>query len=103
MRRRAQRAAMGPGPGHTTAPSVRRASVPRPLALRGLQALITAAGLLVLFVVAPEASHATVAHEQTFAYGSQVRQALDAYWNDPSDGAAQPGIVIVHGGYWNSG
>ncbi|HEY7482929.1 MAG TPA: alpha/beta hydrolase fold domain-containing protein, partial [Streptosporangiaceae bacterium] len=32
-----------------------------------------------------------------------VRQALDAYWNDPADGTAQPGIVIVHGSYWNSG
>jgi acetyl esterase/lipase len=68
---------------------------PRPLFL--------VAGLVALFVVAPETSRAAVAHEQTFSYGSHVRQAMDAYWNDPAGGATQPGIVIVHGSYWNAG
>jgi acetyl esterase/lipase len=68
-----------------------------------LRPFILLAGLVSLFVVAPELSQAAVAHEQTFAYGSQVRQALDAYWNDPGGGARQPGIVIVHGAYWNAG
>ncbi|HEY7489016.1 MAG TPA: hypothetical protein VH912_31545, partial [Streptosporangiaceae bacterium] len=68
-----------------------------------LRALALVAGLMAVFIAAPGTSHATVQHEQTFAYGSHVRQALDAYWNDPADGTAQPGIVIVHGSYWNSG
>jgi acetyl esterase/lipase len=68
-----------------------------------LRPLILLAGLVSLFVVAPELSQAAVAHEQTFAYGSHVRQALDAYWNDPGGDARQPGIVIVHGAYWNAG
>jgi acetyl esterase/lipase len=89
MRRRARRAAIG--------------ADPRPLARRGVRGLVLTVGLVALFAVAPESSHATVAHEGTYAYGTHVRQALDAYWNDPADGVAQPGIVIVHGGYWNSG
>ncbi|HEX6471051.1 MAG TPA: alpha/beta hydrolase fold domain-containing protein [Streptosporangiaceae bacterium] len=87
-------------------PRARQAAIgadPRPPARRGVRGLVLTVALVVLFAVAPETSHATVAHEQTYAYGSHVRQALDAYWNDPADGAAQPGIVIVHGGYWNSG
>ncbi|MDI3422696.1 alpha/beta fold hydrolase [Streptomyces luteolus] len=36
--------------------------------------------------------------EATYAYGSHTRQKLDAYWN--ASASAQPGIVILHGGYW---
>ncbi|WP_330246265.1 alpha/beta fold hydrolase [Streptomyces sp. NBC_00562] len=43
-------------------------------------------------------SSAAERNESTYSYGSHVRQKLDAYWN-PSD-SAQPGIVILHGGYW---
>ncbi|MEU6117176.1 alpha/beta hydrolase [Streptomyces sp. NPDC047117] len=41
---------------------------------------------------------AATREEATYSYGSHVRQRLDAYWN-PS-GEPQPGVVILHGGYW---
>lgn len=36
--------------------------------------------------------------EATYTYGSHARQKLDAYWNAST--STQPGIVILHGGYW---
>lgn len=36
--------------------------------------------------------------EATYAYGSHARQKLDAYGNYSA--STQPGIVILHGGYW---
>src|SRR3954462_15493202 len=98
MRRLAARTARRPSRAFAASTLPRRVG-----ANRGLRALVLIAGLVALCLVAPETSHATVGHEGTYAYGSHVRQALDAYWNDPADGVAQPGIVIVHGGYWNSG
>jgi acetyl esterase/lipase len=59
-------------------------------------------GVICLFGLLQGLSQATVAHTATYGYGSHARQALDAYWNDPESGT-QPGIVIVHGGNWNSG
>jgi acetyl esterase/lipase len=59
-------------------------------------------GIVCLFGLLQGLSRATVAHETTYTYGSHARQALDAYWNDPDKGT-QPGIVIVHGGNWDSG
>jgi acetyl esterase/lipase len=63
---------------------------------------VLAVGLIAVVALLQGLSRATVAHEASFKYGSHARQALDAYWNDPESGT-QPGIVIVHGGYWNSG
>jgi acetyl esterase/lipase len=37
-------------------------------------------------------------NEQSYAYGTHVRQKLDAYWYSSS--TAQPAVVILHGGYW---
>src|SRR5262245_36543772 len=60
-------------------------------------------GLLGLTAAAPLAiSEAAVAHTGSYTYGSHIRQAFDAYWNDPEHGT-QPGLVIIHGGYWNDG
>ncbi|MGH3390322.1 MAG: hypothetical protein ACRDOO_15745, partial [Actinomadura sp.] len=63
---------------------------------------VLAVGLISVFALLQGLSQATVAHVTSLKYGSHARQALDAYWNDPESGT-QPGIVIVHGGYWNSG
>ncbi|WP_194293449.1 alpha/beta hydrolase [Actinomadura macrotermitis] len=63
-----------------------------------------AAGLASIGVLTPiVVSHAAVGHTKSYAYGSHKRQALDAYWNDPKPGSSQPGIVILHGGYWQTG
>lgn len=43
-------------------------------------------------------SQAAGRNEATYAYGSQSRQKLDAYWH--SSASDQPAIVILHGGYW---
>jgi acetyl esterase/lipase len=67
-----------------------------------LRPAVLAVGLIAVVALLQGLSRATVAHEASFSYGSHARQALDAYWNDPDSGT-QPGIVIVHGGYWNSG
>ncbi|WP_031061746.1 alpha/beta fold hydrolase [Streptomyces ochraceiscleroticus] len=45
-----------------------------------------------------DAGAAASRSEATYAYGSHTRQKLDAYWN-PTSGT-QPGVVILHGGYW---
>lgn len=46
-------------------------------------------------------SGAATRHEAGFAYGTQTRQTLDAYWYEAT--APQPALLILHGGYWNSG
>jgi acetyl esterase/lipase len=63
---------------------------------------VLAVGLICVFGLLQGLSRATVAHAVTYKYGGHARQALNAYWNDPEAGT-QPGIVIVHGGNWNSG
>ncbi|MGI8330628.1 alpha/beta hydrolase [Actinomadura scrupuli] len=40
--------------------------------------------------------------QQTYAYGSDPRQRLDAYWTTPLAGR-QPGVLLLHGGYWLTG
>jgi len=69
-----------------------------------LRPLLVLAGLVGAGTLVPLAisQAAAVEHTETYRYGSHARQALDAYWNTPKEGI-QPGIVIVHGGYWNSG
>ncbi|MFP8905860.1 alpha/beta hydrolase [Streptomyces atacamensis] len=53
------------------------------------------AGLLTLDTGRSEAAER---QEATYSYGSHVRQKIDAYWNPTS--STQPGIVVLHGGYW---
>ncbi|MGB8940603.1 MAG: alpha/beta hydrolase [Streptomyces sp.] len=57
-------------------------------------------GLLVFSTTATPASpaRATALSEATYSYGTHASQKLDAYWSNTS--AAQPGLVILHGGYW---
>ncbi|GHJ29487.1 hypothetical protein TPA0910_39200 [Streptomyces hygroscopicus subsp. sporocinereus] len=43
-------------------------------------------------------SEAAGRSEGTYSYGSHARQKLDAYWNAST--SKQPGVVILHGGYW---
>jgi acetyl esterase/lipase len=40
--------------------------------------------------------------QDTYAYGRDPRQRLDAYWATPGSGR-QPGVLLLHGGYWLSG
>ncbi|MBT2398752.1 alpha/beta hydrolase [Streptomyces sp. ISL-100] len=49
-------------------------------------------------MVDTSSSRAAERSEVTYKYGSHARQRLDAYWNASS--SLQPGIVILHGGYW---
>ncbi|KAB2340014.1 alpha/beta hydrolase [Actinomadura rudentiformis] len=71
---------------------------------RSWQVAVLGVALVGASVVVPMAlSEAAVKHSATYAYGSHVRQKLDAYWNDPKPGTTQPGLIIIHGGYWNSG
>ncbi|MCM2578663.1 alpha/beta fold hydrolase [Streptomyces meridianus] len=51
-----------------------------------------------LLTVNVQSTQAAGRSEVTYNYGSHARQKLDAYWNPT--GADQPGIVILHGGYW---
>ncbi|MBC6460720.1 hypothetical protein HKK72_22980, partial [Actinomadura sp. HBU206391] len=69
---------------------------------RALRHILFVVCLLSVSVIAASASRAAALQQRTYAYGSHARQALDAYWSAPAQGA-QPGIVIVHGGYWNAG
>ncbi|HEX2317321.1 MAG TPA: alpha/beta hydrolase [Thermomonospora sp.] len=73
--------------------------MPRPLRL-----LLPALGLLGVSTLAPVAfpQAATGADAHGYSYGPHPRQRLDAYWDEPESGP-QPGIVLVHGGYWNGG
>ncbi len=36
--------------------------------------------------------------ESSYSYGAHARQKIDAYWN--ASRTPQPGVVILHGGYW---
>lgn len=36
--------------------------------------------------------------ESTHSYGARARHNVTAYWNQ--SGTPQPGIVVIHGGYW---
>ena len=40
-------------------------------------------------------------HEVTYFYGDAAQNIFDAYWHDSTQ--AQPGILILHGGYWVAG
>lgn len=51
-----------------------------------------------LLTVDVQSTQAAGRSEVTHNYGSHARQKLDAYWNPTS--TDQPGIVILHGGYW---
>lgn len=64
--------------------------------------VLCAVTVATLVVVDTHGSEAAGRHESTYSYGSHTRQTLDAYWNpatEKQDGE-QPGIVILHGGYW---
>jgi acetyl esterase/lipase len=39
----------------------------------------------------------------TYSYDEGSRQRLDAYWRTGGGGAARPGVLILHGGYWMAG
>jgi acetyl esterase/lipase len=54
--------------------------------------------------VAPSApvAVARAVQQHTYAYGTDTRQRLDAYWGTPKTGR-QPGVLLLHGGYWLSG
>ncbi|MER6091738.1 alpha/beta hydrolase [Streptomyces bluensis] len=55
--------------------------------------------MVIAFVtVDARSSRAADRSEATYSYGSHERQKLDAYWN--ASGTEQPGIVVLHGGYW---
>jgi acetyl esterase/lipase len=67
---------------------------------------LTRPGLVVLLLIAVVAvvtsgSHAANRHEATYSYGTQVRQGIDAYWYDAE--TPHPALLILHGGYFNSG
>ncbi|WP_200308853.1 alpha/beta fold hydrolase [Streptomyces adelaidensis] len=64
--------------------------------------ILCAATVATLLVVDPRDSAAADRNEATYSYGSHTRQTLDAYWNAAAEerGGEQPGIVILHGGYW---
>ncbi|MCW2915941.1 MAG: Alpha/beta hydrolase fold-3 domain protein [Actinomycetia bacterium] len=40
--------------------------------------------------------------QRTYAYGTDARQQLDAYWGTPKSGR-QPAVLLLHGGYWLGG
>jgi acetyl esterase/lipase len=46
-------------------------------------------------------SGADTRHEASYSYGTQTRQGIDAYWH--SAAAPQPALLVLHGGYFNSG
>lgn len=57
-----------------------------------------------LVVGAAQRLHAPRLHQGTFAYGRDAAQRFDAYWPDAaSPGGRQPGILLLHGGYWSGG
>ncbi|MEH0625538.1 alpha/beta hydrolase [Streptomyces stelliscabiei] len=64
---------------------------------------LSAAAVAALLISDTRDSVAAGRHEATYSYGSHTRQTLDAYWNaagEERDGR-QPGLVILHGGYWH--
>lgn len=64
---------------------------------------LCAAVVAALLITDTRDSTAADRNEVTYSYGSHTRQTLDAYWNaagEERDGK-QPGIVILHGGYWH--
>ena len=86
---------------------VRRVIVRTPLR-RGLHVRrwLTRPGLVVLLLIAvvsvvTSGSHAANRHEATYAYGTQVRQGIDAYWYDTD--TPRPALLLLHGGYYDSG
>jgi acetyl esterase/lipase len=50
----------------------------------------------------PETLHVAWLHRGTFGYGTDPAQRFDAYWPDVRRGR-QPGILLLHGGYWLEG
>jgi hypothetical protein len=64
---------------------------------------LSAAAVAALLISDTRDSAAAGRDEATYSYGSHTRQTLDAYWNpvgEERDGR-QPGLVILHGGYWH--
>ncbi|MFD5077613.1 alpha/beta hydrolase [Streptomyces sp. NPDC058371] len=68
--------------------------------MRRLVNILTVCAVLLAGSIALGTGHSEAAerHESGFSYGGHERQKIDAYWN--SDSVDQPGIVILHGGYW---
>jgi acetyl esterase/lipase len=67
---------------------------------------LTRPGLVLLVLATAVAavtagSHAATRHEAAYAYGTQTRQGINAYWYDAD--TPRPALLILHGGYWNSG
>ncbi|MCW2858688.1 MAG: Esterase/lipase-like protein [Actinoallomurus sp.] len=67
---------------------------------------LTRPGLVLLVLATAVAavtsgSHAATRHEAGYAYGTQTRQGIDAYWYDAD--TPQPALLLLHGGYYNSG
>ncbi|MFE7760075.1 alpha/beta hydrolase [Streptomyces sp. NPDC057438] len=64
---------------------------------------LCAAVVAALLISDTRDSTAADRNEATYSYGSHTRQTLDAYWNAAGEehNGTQPGIVILHGGYWH--
>ncbi|MDX3069022.1 alpha/beta hydrolase [Streptomyces sp. ND04-05B] len=65
--------------------------------------VLCAAVVAALLVADTRDSTAADRNEATYSYGSHTRQTLDAYWNTAGEerNGTQPGLVILHGGYWH--
>ncbi|HSX99864.1 MAG TPA: alpha/beta hydrolase [Streptomyces sp.] len=64
---------------------------------------LCAAAVAALLISDTRDSAAADRNEATYSYGSHTRQTLDAYWSAAGEerNGTQPGIVILHGGYWH--
>lgn len=60
--------------------------------------VICVAAISSLLALGIQHSAAAERNESTYSYGSHARQKIDAYWN--ASDSSQPGVVIMHGGYW---
>ncbi|OMI39370.1 alpha/beta hydrolase [Streptomyces sparsogenes] len=74
--------------------SRRHPAFPRLLLCLGLISALIAS----YFTFGAAPSRAAGRSEVSYEYGSHERQQLKAYWH--AKNATQPGIVILHGGYW---
>ncbi|MGW0709269.1 alpha/beta hydrolase [Streptomyces sp. NPDC002643] len=72
--------------------------------MRRLWGCLVLCGVTVATLIAVDArgSEAAGRHEAAYSYGAHPRQSVDVYWNTPGEerDEEQPGIVILHGGYW---
>lgn len=50
---------------------------------------------------APSAYYEGPLHQESFSYGRYQQEQLDAYWH--MSHVRQPGVLLIHGGYWVAG